>query len=107
MLGDLVMDDIKTPDIPEFYVNGMKVAISPYDVTVELGVQDLPQIPVSPTPITTEVQTTMRPTVRIRMSLQFAVILGKIIDKAMLEHQAKNGFLQLPGELLTKLGITR
>jgi hypothetical protein len=100
------MDDVKTPNIPEFYVNGMKVAISPFDVTVEFGVQDIPQAE-STTTTAIEVQTTMRPTVRIRMSLQYAVILGKVIDKAMLEHQAKNGFLQLPSELLTKLGITR
>jgi hypothetical protein len=97
------MDDAKAPNIPEFYVNGLKVAMSPFDLTLEFGVQELPEVPASPT--TTEVQTATRPTVRIRMSPQYAIIVGKVIDKVMYDYQVKNGFLQLPNELLTKLGI--
>ncbi len=99
------MDEVKAPEIPEFYINGMKVAVSPFDLTLELGVQDVPTVP--DVPATTEVQSTMRPTVRIRMSPQYAIILGKIIDKVMQDYQMKNGFVQLPNEVLTKLGITR
>jgi hypothetical protein len=99
------MDDVKEL-IPEFYINAIKLAMTAFDLTLELGVQEVPAVPDAPGG-TMEVQSTMRPTVRIRMSPQYAIVLGKLIDKVMQDYQAKNGYLQLPNEILTKLGIIR
>jgi len=98
--------DEKSTEIPEFYINGMKVAVSPFDLTLELGVQDVAEAP--PDAVgSVEVQSTVRPTVRIRMSPLYAIVLSKVLDKAMQDYQVKNGYLPLPNEILTKLGLIR
>jgi len=91
-------------ELPEFYVNTMKLGISAFDVTLEFGVQESGDPPPDATG-PTEVATVVRPTARIRMSLQYAIILSKVLDKAMHEYQAKNGLIQLPREVLTRLGV--
>jgi hypothetical protein len=94
----------KSAEIPEFYINGMKVAVSPFDITLEMGVQEVAQVP--PDTIgSVEVQSVVRPTVRIRISPLYAILLSRVLDKAMADYQQKNGYLNLPHELLTKLGL--
>jgi hypothetical protein len=94
----------KSAEIPEFYINGMKVAVSPFDLTLEMGVQEVAQV--APDTVgTVEVQSAVRPTVRIRMSPLYAILLSRVLDKAMQDYQQKNGYLQLPQDVLTKLGL--
>ena len=85
----------QTPaDLPEYYVNATKFYATPYDVVIDhflrapaAGIADL------------------APQVRIRMSLQHAWIVTKILDKLIREVIEKQGPIPLPLELLAELGL--
>src|SRR5216683_4185962 len=97
------MPEEEKEGLPEYYVNGLRLSVSPFDVTIDFGLQESGAI--SETSEPQEVTTSLRPTVRIRISPHYALVLTKVLEKAMKEYQKKNGFLQVPRELLTKLGL--
>jgi hypothetical protein len=95
----------KAPQIPEFYVNGVSLAFGLFDMTLEFGLQDLPKIaPNTPLPaVITGPSNT--PTVRIRLSPTLALMLSRILTRAVENYEKQNGKIPITPQLLKSIGI--
>jgi hypothetical protein len=83
-----------TRQVPEFYVDATALYASVYDLLIVCGLRQTSATP-----------PTVVPQVRIRMSLQHAWIVAKILNRVMREQIAKQGPIGLPRDLLTELKL--
>jgi hypothetical protein len=93
-----VQDLLADPDIPEFYVDSARLAISPFGVVIDLGVTMADETSTSELP-------PVRRVARVRMSPQHALILGRLLNKTMATYQEKVGKLELPADIYKALGL--
>lgn len=93
------MEQILGPsdDVPDYYVNALKLAVSAYDFALELGVQGIGDTPSEKAP-TKRLAT-------IRMSPQHTLMLSKLLQKYIAEYQKSFGPIVLPDELFLQLGL--
>lgn len=85
-------------DIPDLYVDSVRVGTSLYTIMLELGIQGIPNAPGAEKPHT-------KPLAFVRMSPQHAKVLGKLIDKNVKLYQEKVGPIHIPPEVYKELGI--
>lgn len=85
-------------EVPDIYVNAVRIGAGLYDFTLELGIQDMPNTTSSERPPT-------RTLARVRMSPQHALILAKLLDKNVAEYEQKVGQIHIPPEVFTELGL--
>jgi hypothetical protein len=85
-------------DVPEFYVDSVRAAISAYGFTLELGVQGLRDTPASePPPI--------KRVALVRMSPQHALVLARLLEKNVRLYEEKIGPIVLPPQLFKDLNL--
>lgn len=87
-------------DVPDLYVDSVKIGIGLYTFILELGVQGVRDTPQSEgVPI--------RTIARIRMSPQHALILSKLLQKNVGAYIDKVGAINIPDEVYRELGISK
>ena len=97
-------DDNKRGATPEFYTNSVRLAVNPFDVTLEFGVQDVSKL--DPTKIGQQnVTLPSNPVAIIRFSPQLALILTRILARAIEQYEQQNGKIPVQSEMLKQLGI--
>lgn len=85
-MGD---DMTETPqDIPNFYVDSVRVNMSSWTLLLEFGLHDMP--------FDSEVSSSS-PLVRLRMSPQHAKALAFIMIKTVENYESEHGEIQIPG----------
>lgn len=88
-----------SPDeVPDFYVDSVRVAFGPYGFVLELGTSGLADTPGSERPPTRRIAL-------VRMSPQHALILSKLLAKNMVLYQEKVGKINLPVGLYKELDL--
>lgn len=85
-------------DVPELYVDQVRVGTSLYTFVLELGVQGIPNAPGAEKPPTKSLTI-------VRMSPQHAKVLGKLIEKHVKLFEGKVGPIHIPPELYNELGL--
>ena len=94
------MTDEKTKEIPDIYCNSVQMGISPYDLTIEMGL--------SSPPSEGETQTETVIVGKVRMSLEHAKIFAIMLRKNLKDYEDKTGGpVRVHPELLRNLGISR
>ena len=78
--------------VPEFYVNNTKFAVSPYDVQINFGLQS-------------GSAQSVEDVVVIRMSLQHALVVSRLLLKNLQTAEETIGRINLPESLQERLGI--
>ncbi len=88
-----------SPDeLPDLYVDSVRVAVGPYSIVLELGTTGVGDTPGSERP-------PIRRIALVRMSPQHALILSKLLQKNMVLYQEKIGKIDLPAELYEELKL--
>jgi hypothetical protein len=85
-------------DVPDLYVDSVRLAVGPYGFVLDLGVQGLPDTPMSETPPVKRVAV-------VRMSPQHALVLARILAKNVRIYEEQIGKISLPGKMFEDLGI--
>ena len=85
-------------DVPDYYVDAVRIAVGAYGFVLELGVQGIGDTPGSERPPTKRLAL-------VRMSPQHAMILARLLQKNVAAYQQKFGSITLPDELLRDLGL--
>lgn len=81
-------------EIPEFYSNVARAFVSAWDVLIEHGIRGPEGQVINPASL-----------VRIRMSIEHAWVLAKLLDRLLAEHVRTVGRFSLPAELLSQLKL--
>lgn len=87
-----------TEDVPDLYVDSVRVGTSLYTITLDVGIQGIPNAPGAEKPPTT-------PLAHIRMSPQHAKVLGMLIMKNIDLYEEKIGPIQIPPEVYKDIGV--
>jgi hypothetical protein len=85
-------------DVPDYYVDAVRIAVGAYGFVLELGAQGIGDTPVSEKPPTKRLAV-------IRMSPQHAMILAKLLQKNVAAYQQNYGPISLPDEMFRTLGL--
>ena len=85
-------------DVPDYYVDSVRIAVGPYGFVLELGAQGIGDVPGSERPPTKRLSL-------VRMSPQHAMILAKLLQKNVTAYQQKFGTITLPEGLFRELGL--
>ena len=85
-------------DVPELYVDSVRVGVGLYGFILEMGIQGMPNEAGSEEP-------PIKTLARVRMSPQHALILSRILRKNVAAYQTNVGPIVVPRELLEKLGL--
>jgi Protein of unknown function (DUF3467) len=84
-------------EVPDLYVNSVRIAAGPYDFTFEFGSSN-PTIDLArPAGI--------RDLARIRMSPQHALVFMRVLQDALEKYQRQIAPIQIPPEILGNMGI--
>jgi len=92
-------------DLPEYYTNSVRIAISPFDLLLEIGIET-PNFTVEGENIKV-VPGAFRPTARLRMSPQEALILNMILTGTLQEYEKQFGKIPEPTQALAQMGLKR
>jgi hypothetical protein len=85
-------------DVPDYYVDAVRIGVGAYDFALELGVQGIGDTPASEKPPTRRLAV-------VRMSPQHALILTKLLQKNVAIYQEKFGPITLPDDMFRALGL--
>jgi hypothetical protein len=85
-------------DVPDYYVDAVRVGVGAYDFAIELGLQRLGDMPGSERPVTKRLAV-------VRMSPQHALVLTKLLQKNVSMYQEKFGPIKLPDHMFRDLGL--
>jgi len=89
-----------TEDVPEYYVDAVRIGFGPYGFALEIGVQGISDTQGS------EKAPTKRLAL-IRMSPQHALVVSKLLQKNLAAYQDRIGPIILPDEMYGELGIDK
>ncbi len=97
-----MMEDIlgKEPEIPDMYVDSVRIGSGLYTFVLELGLQGVLNARNAELPPT-------KTLARVRMSPQHALILGKLIQKNVKAYVKKVGKIEIPDAVYRDLGISK
>ena len=90
----------KEPEIPDMYVDSVRIASGLYTFVLEFGLQGALNAPNAERP-------PIKTLVRVRMSPQHALILGKLIRKNVNAYIKKVGPIEIPDVVYKELGISK
>jgi hypothetical protein len=95
-----MMEQILGPaeDVPDYYVDAVRIAVGPYGFVLELGIQGIGDAPGS------EKAPTKR-LAMVRMSPQHALVVSKLLQKNVARYQQQFGRITLPDDMYRELGI--
>jgi hypothetical protein len=85
-------------EVPDYYVDAVRVAANLYTFVLELGRQGVPDTPGSEPPPTKRLAL-------VRMSPQHALILMKILQKNLRKYQDEVGRIQVPEQMYRDLDL--
>ena len=93
-----MQDFFSGPDVPDFYIDSVRIGVGPYGFTLDLGLTGLPDAPGSEAPPIKKIAT-------LRMSPQHALVFARLLDKNVRIYQDKMGKIQLSADLFKNLGL--
>jgi hypothetical protein len=93
-----MQDILHEPDVPDLYVDSVRIGIGAYGLVLELGIQGLADTPASEVPAIERLAL-------VRMSPQHALVFAKLLQKNVDLYQEKIGKINLPPDMLKNLGI--
>lgn len=97
--GGLALQELLgEPDMPDLYVDAVRIAVGAYGFVLEMGVQGVPDTAASEAP-------PVKRLARIRMSPQHALIVARLLTKNVQIYQDKIGRIQLPPEAFKALDL--
>lgn len=76
-------------DVPEYYVDSVRVAANAFTFIFELGLSQIPDTASSETPPTKRVAL-------VRMSPHHALVLSKVLEDQLSQYQQSGGTINLP-----------
>lgn len=85
-------------EMPDYYVDSVRVAVNLYTFVLELGRQGVRDAPGSEPPPTKRLAL-------VRMSPQHALILAKILQKNLRKYQDEVGRIQIPEQVYRDLDL--
>lgn len=85
-------------DIPDYYVDAVRIGVGAYDFALELGIQGIGDTPASEKPPTKRLAV-------VRMSPQHTLVLTKLLQKNVAMYQEKFGPIKLPDDMFRGLGL--
>lgn len=88
-----------TGDIPEIYVDSIRMAVGLFDFAFELGLQQISSPPGAGPP-------RIKTLAIVRMSPQHAYVLSKLLQKNVQAYETNVGPIALPADVLKGLGIS-
>ena len=88
----------KADDVPDLYVDSVRIGAGLYTFMLELGSQGIPNAPGAEQPPTKRLAV-------LRLSPQHAKVLGKLIAKHVKAYEAQVGPIQIPKEVYKDLGL--
>lgn len=94
----MVKELFGSEEVPEYYVDSVRIGSGAYGFALELGVQGLQDTPNSEIPGIKRVAI-------VRMSPQHALILAKLLRQNVDAYQSKVGPILLPRALYESLGL--
>lgn len=83
---------------PEFYVDAVRVGLTPYSLVMHFGVQDVTEGEVGQ-------RAPVKELVTLRMSPQHALIFAQVLQKHIDLYEEKVGKLALPAAIFESLGL--
>lgn len=86
------------PDIPDLYVDTIRIAVGVFGFVLEMGMQGVPDTQQSEAP-------SVKRLARVRMSPQHALVFARLLNKHVDAYQEQVGKIQLPPEAFTDLGL--
>ena len=89
---------LERSDVPDMYVDSVRIGVGPYGFVLELGIQGLPGTPASEKP-------SIKRLAMVRMSPQHALILAKLLHKNVRAYEEKIGKINLPEKLFKDMDI--
>ena len=84
-------------DVPDLYVNSVRIGAGPYDFTFEFGINSPVIDPARPPGI--------RNVARVRMSPQHALVFMRALQDALEKYQRQIAPIHIPPEILRTMGI--
>jgi hypothetical protein len=87
------------PEVPDYYVDSIRIAVGLYTFALELGLAGLADQPGSRPP--------SKPLAVVRMSPQHAMVLAKLLRKNLDQYQARVGKINLPDQLYADMSIPK
>ena|SRR3990167_4817218 len=87
-------------NLPDYYVDSVRIGVGLYTFTFELGLQGLKDTPNSEVVPTQSVA-------RVRMSPQHALILSKLLQKNIAAYVEQVGAINIPDRVYKELGISK
>lgn len=87
-----------TNDVPDLYIDSVRIAVGPYGFVLELGNQGVADTPGSEKP-------PIRRLALVRMSPQHALVLARLLEKNVRQYEERIGKIQLPSDLYRDLGL--
>ena len=88
----------KPEDVPDIYVDSVRIGAGLYTFMLELGIQGIPNAPGAEQPPTKRLGI-------IRMSPQHAKVLGRLIAKHVKAYEDQVGPIRIPEQLYKDLGL--
>ena len=85
-------------EIPDYYVDSVRIAVNLYTFTLELGRTGVPNAPGSEPPPTQRLAF-------VRMSPHHALILAKLLQKNLNTYQHEVGRIEVPDQVFRDLEI--
>lgn len=93
-----MQDLLGEPDVPDLYVDSVRIATGVFGFVLEMGIQGVPDTEQSELPPVKRLAV-------IRMSAQHALVVSRLLGKHVELYQQKVGKIALPAEVFRSLGL--